>query len=114
MAQIDETLGLGPQFLGDEYAGSPIRNHRRVERGLVELVLDEHAPIGGNCRINGARALQIAVQGVAELLLAGKICAIADPHGQRLRTQGLAELYAFDIVLHSLGAHRGEVWVKEP
>ena len=47
MAEIDEALRLRAEFLRGGEARSPIGNHGRIEGGLVELVLEEHAPVAG-------------------------------------------------------------------
>jgi hypothetical protein len=52
--QIDETERLGAQLLGSQNVGAPVRDDRRIEGGLIELVLDEQAPIVGQFRVNGA------------------------------------------------------------
>ena len=47
VAEIDQALGLGPQFRAASRARAPVRDHRGIEGRLEELVLEEHPPVLG-------------------------------------------------------------------
>ena len=50
-------------------------------------------------------AVQVAVEGVAEVHLARKVPPVADPHRVRARPQLHPQLEALEVVLHGLAAH---------
>ena len=106
VAEIDQAERLGPEFLRRGEARAPVGNHRRIERRLVELVLDEHLPVGGQRGVDFAHRVDIAVERLGEVRLAGEIRAVGDPHRQRLRAEPLADLDTFEIVVDRGAAHR--------
>ena len=69
-------------------------------------MLDKNAPVVGQRGVNLAHAFEVAFQCAAEVLLAGKIPAVADPDRVGFRAQRFADLDAFDVVLDGLLAHR--------
>src|SRR6185503_12852484 len=81
--------------------------HRRIKRGLVELVLDKDAPVVRQRRINLSHAFEIALQRAAKMLLARKIAAVTNPDGVGFRAQSRSDLDALKVVGDGLGAHRG-------
>src|SRR6266700_6033918 len=85
MTEVDEAMGLGPEFLCGREARAPIRDHRRIEARLVELVLEEHAPVGGQCGDDLAHRVEIAVEGPGQARLTGNVRTIRYPDRQRLR-----------------------------
>src|SRR5215472_12927150 len=105
MAKVDEAIGLGPEFLRDGEARAPIRDHSRIERRLVELVLEEYPPVSRERRDDLAHRVNIAVERLGQIRLAGKVRAVGDPDGQRFRTELAADLDAFDVVRDRLSAH---------
>src|SRR5205809_3333335 len=73
---------------------------------FIKFMLDKNAPVVGQRSINLAHAFEVAFKRAAEVLLAAKIPAVADPDRVGLRTERFADLNAFDIVLDGLLAHR--------
>ena len=112
VAEIDEAERLGPERLRRHERAAPVLDDGRVERGLVHLVLDEHAPVVGQRRVDLLLRFEIAIERAAEMRLAGKIGAVADPHRERLRAELLAGGDAVDVVRDRLGANR-RVGVRE-
>ena len=45
VAEVDQAIGLRPQFLGDDVVGAPVLHDRRIEGRLVHLVLAEQPPV---------------------------------------------------------------------
>ena len=52
VAEVDEAEGLRAELAARQVVGAPVLHHRRVERRLVELVLDEDAPVVGQRRVD--------------------------------------------------------------
>ena len=75
-------------------------------------MFQQHPPIVGECCIDLCRSFQIAVERTPQILLAGKVGAIANPDGQIGRANFLPDLDALDIMLDRLLARslqcRGE------
>ncbi len=107
MAQVHQALRLGPQLLRRQDARPPVGDHRRIEGRLVQLVLQQHAPVARQGGVDARGAVQIAIQRSAEILLAREVGAIADPHGDGLGSQHLTDPDALDVVLHGLRPDRG-------
>ena len=115
MAEVDQAMGLRPQRLRRHEAGSPVGDHGRIERGLVKLVLEKHAPVVGQARVDLAHRFEIPVERAVEVRLAGKVRAVGDPDRQRLRAELLADLDAFDVVRDRLiRAPPSRLWLSEP
>ena len=68
-------------------------------------MFDQQVPIGGQRGVDLGRGLQIALEGVGEMLLTGKVRAIADPQRQRLRAQCFPDADAIEVVGNGLFAH---------
>ena len=68
----------------------------------------------GSACVDSRGGLEVTLEGRAQVLLAGKVRAIADPHGQRPRAKACAGLDAVDVVLDGLCAHRRSVCVRLP
>ncbi len=105
MAEIDEALRLGAKLLRRRKTRSPIGNHGRIEGGLVELVLQEYAPVAGQRRVNLAHRIEIAIERQRQVRLAREIGAVADPDGERFRAEFAADRDAVDIMGDRLRAH---------
>jgi hypothetical protein len=110
--EVDQALRLRAQRAGGQETGAPVLDHGGIERRLADLVLEEHAPVGRQRGVDLARAVQVAIEGAAEVLLAGEVAAVADPHRQRLAAELAPDLDALEIVLDRLRA-RGSVGVRE-
>src|SRR5215472_17177555 len=104
--EVHKALRLVAELLRGDEAGAPVRDHRRVEGGLVELVLHEHPPIGWQRRVYLAHRVEVAIESRALILLARKIRSVGDPDRNRRRSQLLANLDAIDVVLDGLFANR--------
>src|SRR5262245_19661899 len=52
VAEVDQRLGLRSQLAHAVITGSPVVEHRRVERGLIEFVFDEQPPAVRHSRVN--------------------------------------------------------------
>jgi hypothetical protein len=87
-------------------------NHGGVERRLEHLVLEVHVPVRRQRRVDLARALQVAVEGAAEVLLSGEVGTIADPHRDGLAAELAADVDHLEVVRHGLRAH-GRVGMRE-
>src|SRR5437763_9732016 len=98
MPKIDQTEGFRAQLTRAVVARAPIIDHRRIERGFVKLVLDEHSPVVGQRRVNLTHAFEIAFERAPKMLLARKISAVSDPNGMRFRAQRLSNFNAFNVV----------------
>ena len=93
---------LSPSSVRDQVVGAPILHDRRVEGRLVHLVLGEQAPVLRQRRVDRLHRIEIALEAPREMRLAGKVRPVADPDGQRLGADRLADLDAFDVVLDRL------------
>ena len=71
-----------------------------------KAVLDVEAPVGGRRGIDGAKAVEVAVEGAAEVLLARKIAAVGNPDRVRAGAQLPADPDALDVVRDGLLPHR--------
>ncbi|MCY1552997.1 hypothetical protein D9M68_894360 [compost metagenome] len=80
VAQVHQALRFRAQGLRGEEAGTPVLDDGGVESRLADLVLQHHAPVARQGRVDLLRALQVAVEGAAEVLLTGEVAAVADPH----------------------------------
>src|SRR5262245_46993969 len=98
MAQVDQAECFWSKFTGAVIAGSPIVDNRRIKGRFIKLVLHKHSPVAGERGVNLAHALEVTVQRMTEVLLAGEIAAIGNPDGVRFGAQRLSDLNAFDIV----------------
>src|SRR5215213_3448132 len=79
MAQINQRESLWPKLARAVIADSPIIDDRRIERWLVELMLDKQAPVIGDMVVNLAHAFKVAFESATKMLLARKVSAIANP-----------------------------------
>ena len=102
VAEIDQALSFGAELLRRQDRGAPVLQHGTVERGLVEFVLQQHAPVSRQCRIDTRGRLEIAIERARQILLTGKVAAIADPDRDRFGAELLADADALDVVLDGL------------
>src|SRR5437660_6869682 len=106
VAQINEADRFRPKLAGAVIARPPIVDYRRIERRLIKLMLDKNPPIVGQRSVNLTHAFEIALERAAEVLLAGKIPAVADPDRVGFRAQRFPDLNAFEVVFDGLLAHQ--------
>ncbi len=106
VAEVDQAEGLRAERLGGHQARPPVRNHRRIEGRLVELVFEEHPPVGRQARGRSRSATRDTSRNAVQVRLAGEVGAVGDPHRQRLRPELLADLDAFEVVRDRLVARR--------
>ncbi len=107
VAEVDQAERFRAERLRSEQRATPILDHGGVERRLIHLVLDEHAPVRRQGRVDLAGRFEITLERTTQVLLAGKIRAVTDPDRQRLRAEQLADANAVDVVVDRLGAHGG-------
>ena len=107
MAEVDQALRLRSQLAGTVVARPPVVDHRRVEGGLVQLVLEKDPPVVGERVVDRAHAVEISLERLTKRHLPRKVAAVADPHRQRLRSEHRADPNAFEVVLDGLAANRG-------
>src|SRR5581483_602151 len=105
MAEINQAEGLGAKLTRTVITCAPVVDYRRIESRFIKLMLDEHAPVVRQRRVNLAHTFEIAFQRVAKVLLPGKVPPIANPNGMSFRTDCLSNLNAFDVVLDGLLAN---------
>ena len=86
-------------------ARAPVAEDHRVERRFVRFVLEKQAPAGRQLLIDGPEAVEIAIEGLAEMQLTGKVAPIADPHGMRSGAQAQPDLQALEILFDGLTSH---------
>ncbi len=110
--QVDQGEGPLPELADAVVARAPVVDHRRVEGRLVELVLDEEAPARRQGGIDLAHAVEVALQGLAQVELSGEVSAVADPDRVGARAQLHPQLQAVEVVLHRL-APNGRVGVAQ-
>ncbi len=106
MAEIDQAPGVLAEAGGGQVIGPPILDHGRIEGRLVHLVLGEQLPALRQTSIDLPHRIQIALEGLGEVALAGEVGAVGDPDRERLGSDRLADLDAFQIVLDRLGPRR--------
>ena len=105
VAEVDQATGLWSERLSCHQARAPIRDDRRIERRLIELVFEKHPPAVGQPRVDFAQKVEVRAEDAIEVRLPGEIGAVGDPDGQRLRPELLADLDALEIVRDRLVAH---------
>ena len=77
----------GSELRGAPEARPPVVQHGRVERGFLELVLQEHAPAVRQAAVDRAQAVEVALERATEMLLAGEVPAVADPDRDASRSR---------------------------
>jgi hypothetical protein len=99
VAEVDEAECLRAERLGGHRAGAPVlHDASSVEGGLVHLVLGEEPPVGRQPGIDFVHRAEIALEGVGEMALAGKVRAVADPKSDRFRADLPPDRDAVEIV----------------
>ncbi len=107
VAQVHQAAGLGAECLRREQRAAPVLDDRRVERRLVHLVLDQQQPVLRQRPVDGRGRVQVPLKGARQMLLARKVAAIADPQGQGVGPECLADADAIDVVRDRLSPHTG-------
>src|SRR5208282_2275731 len=90
MTQVHQALHVCAELRRANETGAPVRDHRRVQGRLVELVLNERTPSVGQGRDDHAHALEVALERLGHVELTRKIRAVADPDSERSRTEPLS------------------------
>jgi hypothetical protein len=112
VAEIDERERAIAERLRAGIARAPVVDDRRVERRLVQLVLEEQPATPRQRLVDRPTALQIPVERAARVHLSREVAAVADPDRVRRGAQLGADREAFDVVFDSLPPH-GRVGVRE-
>ena len=91
VAEVDQALRLRAQGLRGQEAGAPVLDDGGVEGRLADLVLQHHAPAVRQRGVDLLRALQVAVEGAAEVLLAREVAAV-QARAQRSATSATGQV----------------------
>lgn len=105
VAQIDQTARLGSQALRRQQTRTQVLDHSSLHGGLEQLVFEEHVLIVRKSITDLPGTNQIALECAAQMTLAGKVSAIANPHSQGLTAELLANVDALQGVRDRLGTH---------
>jgi hypothetical protein len=111
VAEVDEDLRALADLAAEQGGGAPVGEVGRVERGLVELVLDEQgqrrAAVGARGGVQLLQGLAHAVAAGEQVVLADVVRAVGEPQGQRVGAGGPGDLAALEQVVGRLAADPG-------